>query len=300
LNEVNHHRLGIDLGGTKIEGILLDRSGRIRNRYRIPTPAGDYDAILDAISDVTAFLSEDESLPVGIGTPGSTSRNSPLMRNSNSTCLNGRNLLADLEQKLNRQVRLANDANCFTLSEATDGAAAKAGCVFGVILGTGVGGGICANGRLLEGINGIAGEWGHNYLNLEADNLPGRQCFCGKCDCNETWLSGPGLSKTYQALSGNSHSAHEIVQLATSGNSDAITTLNNYYTLLSRALAMVINIVDPEVVVFGGGLSNIPGLCDELSKRLPGEVFSDQIATRLMIARYGDSSGVRGAAWLWP
>ena len=292
-------RLGIDLGGTKIEGILLDRNGAVLNRLRIPTPQQDYDAIITAVSGLVHQLTDNDALPIGIGTPGSISRTSPLMRNANTTCLNGKPLHRDLEERLKRPVRMANDADCFTLSEAVDGAAAGAQTVFGVILGTGVGGGICIDGKLLNGINGIAGEWGHNYLRLEGQASCHRECFCGRLDCNESWLSGPGLARSYRERTGLDLPAREIVTQAGKGDEAADRVLSDYYVLLSRALASVINIIDPDVIVFGGGLSNIPGLCHRLSELLPGEVFSDSVATRLVTARHGDSSGVRGAAWLW-
>lgn len=289
-------QLGIDLGGTKIEGVVI-KDGDIVHRDRTSTPKDDYEAILECVArlidQIAAGLPRD--LPVGIGTPGSISTVTGLLRNSNSTCLNGKPLKEDLEKVINRPVRLANDADCFTLSEATDGAAAGASSVFGVILGTGVGGGFCFDGKLVQGVNGVAGEWGHNPLPLSPEFTSGRECFCGKKDCNETWLAGPGIELSYLLAMGNRLSAKEIVS---SDDEIARQVLTQYFELLARALAVVINIVDPEVIVFGGGMSNTPSLCEEVSKRL--QIFSDHVHTKLTIAEHGDSSGVRGAAWLWP
>ncbi|MBT4161048.1 MAG: ROK family protein [Gammaproteobacteria bacterium] len=290
-------RLGIDLGGTKIEGVLISPDGKIISRFRVPTPTGDYAATLDAVDRLIRELTDDPDMPIGIGTPGSISRISPLMRNANSTCLNDKPLLEDLENKLARPVRIANDADCFTLSEASDGAAAGSSVVFGVILGTGVGGGICINGNLLSGVNGIAGEWGH----IPLPDSPGqdRSCFCGRVNCVETWLSGPGLARTYELMSGSKKSAEEIADLASKGNMTATNTLDEYCSRLAGALAIVVNIVDPDTIVLGGGLSNIDLLYDLLPVRLAPHVFSDHVETRIVKARHGDSSGVRGAAWLF-
>lgn len=292
--------MGIDLGGTKIEGILLGPDGDTLNRTRIATPSEDYPSILRAIEQIIATLTDDPAMPVGIGTPGSLSRHSGLMRNANTTCLNGQPLLQDLHSQLGRPVRIANDADCFTLSEASDGAAAGEQIVFGIILGTGVGGGLCIGGRLLEGVNGITGEWGHNHLRLPASLLPGRACFCGKSDCNETWLSGPAIARSYLETTAQSLDAQAIAELAINGDSQAGEVMDTYYGLLASALSVVINILDPDVIVLGGGLSNIPGLCSAVAERLPAEVFSDRVSTRLLQASHGDASGVRGAAWLWP
>ncbi len=292
-------RIGIDLGGTKIEGVAMDSSGKITQRERLPTPKDDYQAILSAIGQIIGLLTDDPALPVGIGTPGSISRISPLMRNANSTCLNGQPLLHDLQQFLGRDVRIANDADCFTLSEATDGAARSAGNVFGIILGTGVGGGLTCNKQLVSGVNGIAGEWGHNPMPRTVDIQAARHCFCGRIDCVETWLSGPGLQRSYQAKAGAQLTVEAIVAAQQAGSNAATEVLETYCEQLAAALANVINLFDPEIIVLGGGLSNIDMLFDEVPRRLTRYVFSDHVATRLARAEHGDSSGVRGAAWLW-
>jgi fructokinase len=294
------NRIGIDLGGTKIEGVLLDSAGDIRRRERIPTPRENYPRILDEISALIARLTNDKHLPIGIGTPGSVSPLSPVMRNSNSTCLNGQHLLSDLEQHLGRAVRLANDANCFALSEASDGAGKHSPVVFGVILGTGVGGGIVVDGKLIQGPSGISGEWGHNSM-PEVEGLKrGRKCFCGRLDCVETWVSGPGLAKSYETQSRKALSALEISDLDVSGESTAGRVLDQYFEQLAAALAGVINVLDPDTLVLGGGVSNIKRLYQEVHTRLGRYVFSDHVGTRIVKAQHGDSSGVRGAAWLWP
>ncbi len=293
------NRIGIDLGGTKIEGVLLDGAGDIRRRERLPTPQEDYPSILEAISVIIDMLTDDKHMPIGIGTPGSVSPLSPAMRNSNSTCLNGKHLLTDLEQHLGRAVRLANDANCFALSEASDGAGSNSQVVFGVILGTGVGGGIVVDGKLLQGPSGITGEWGHNPM-PEVEHLKrGRACFCGRLDCIETWVSGPGLAKTYEAQTRKTLSALEIAALDVSGESIARQVLDRYFEQLAGALAGVINVLDPDTIVLGGGISNIERLYEEVPARLKKYVFSDHVGTRIKKAHHGDSSGVRGAAWLW-
>ncbi len=304
-------RLGIDLGGTKIEGIIVDGQGVIISRKRIPTPVGNYAAILAAVGSLIDELEQEtgqpKTLPVGIGTPGSESLSLGTIRNSNSTCLNGQPLRQDLEKVLARPVRMANDADCFTLSEATDGAATGSSNVFGVILGTGVGGGVCVNGQLISGVNRITGEWGHNPLALNAvqgqrlgANRTSRTCFCGRVDCVETWLAGPALSQSYFDHTGKQATAAEVAALAVEGDADAIDVMADYFELLALALANVINIIDPETIVLGGGVSNIPALYHELPRRLPKYVFSNDFNTRIVRAVHGDSSGVRGAAWLWP
>lgn len=294
------NRLGIDLGGTKIEGVLLDSTGDIKHRERLPTPQEDYPGILGAISTLIDTLTNDKQLPVGIGTPGSISPLLPVMRNSNSTCLNGKYLLNDLEQHLGRAVRLANDADCFALSEASDGAGLDSPVVFGVILGTGVGGGIVVDGKLVQGPSGISGEWGHNPMPEMTDLKRGRECFCGRLDCIETWISGPGLAKTYATYSRKTLSALEISALDISGEATARRVMDEYVEQLAAALAGVINILDPDTIVLGGGVSNIERLCEDVHLKLGKYVFSDHIGTRIKKARHGDSSGVRGAAWLWP
>ena len=294
------NRIGIDLGGTKIEGILLNSAGDIKRRERLPTPHEDYSGILDAISTLIAVLTDDKQMPIGIGTPGSVSQQSSMMRNSNSTCLNGKHLLSDLEQHLGRAVRLANDANCFTLSEASDGAGKDSTVVFGVILGTGVGAGIVVNGKLVQGPNGISGEWGHNTMPEVRGLSRGRECFCGRLDCVETWISGLGLAKTYAAHSQKTLSAREIAALDVSDESMARKVLDEYFEQLAGSLAAVINILDPDTIVLGGGVSNIERLYQEVHSRIEKYVFSDHVGTSIVKAHHGDSSGVRGAAWLWP
>ena len=294
--------IGIDLGGTKIEAIALSPQGALLARRRIATPQGDYDATVHAVASLVATIEIElgERGSVGIGTPGAVSAKTGRMKNCNSVWLNGRPLGPDLEAALGRPVRMANDANCFALSEATDGAAAGAAIVFGVILGTGVGGGIVVDGHALEGANAIAGEWGHNPLPWPRDDeRPGRACYCGRAGCIETFLSGPGLVADHARLTAERLDAIEIVQRAASGDAAAAVTLARYSDRLARALAHVINILDPDVIVLGGGVSNIDALYDEVPRVWSRYVFSDAVATRLVRNRHGDSSGVRGAAWLW-
>lgn len=302
-------RLGIDLGGTKIEGILLE-ANKIIDVFRRPTPKDDYGMTVDAIVSVITELEQrhqiSEPLPVGIGTPGAISHRTGLMKNCNSTCLNGRNLLRDLSDQSGRPVRIANDADCFALSEASDGAGADGQSVFGVILGTGVGGGFCYRGELLQGANAICGEWGHNPLALnalstftESSVTAGRPCYCGRRDCVESWLSGPAFEATYAERNGREASAKEIVANIDT-DADAAFVTEQYCHLLALALSGVINIIDPDIIVLGGGMSNNAVLYDRLPEILPTYVFSDQVNTVIRPARHGDSSGVRGAAWLWP
>jgi fructokinase len=295
-------RLGVDLGGTKIEIVALDDGGRELLRRRLPTPQGDYAATLDAIAalvrDAEAHL--DQRGTVGVGTPGALSKASGLLKNSNSVALNGRPLLRDLEAKLDRPVRIANDANCFALSEAVDGAGKGAETVFGVILGTGVGGGIVVRGHALTGPNAIAGEWGHNPLPWpRPDELPGPPCYCGKHGCLETFLSGPGLARLHQAAHGELLEAKAIADQAAQGNAACETSLQAYEDRLARGLAHVINLLDPEAIVLGGGLSNLERLYDNVPRLWSRHVFSDRVDTRLLRNVHGDSGGVRGAAWLW-
>jgi len=291
-------RLGIDLGGTKTEIIALEGSDE-RLRQRLPTPQGDYPATLQTI--VRLVREAEHQLgargSVGIGIPGTRSPDHGRIKNANSTCLIGQDLQGDLQRLLQRPVRLANDADCFALSEASDGAGAGADSVFGVILGTGVGGGIVIHGRLLAGPNAIAGEWGHNALpwRTPADG-PARRCYCGLDDCIETFLSGPG----WAARSALGLNAADLARLAHDSEPAAARALDTYCEQLARALASVINVIDPQVIVLGGGLSNIPALYQRVPPLLVRHVFSDQVNTRLVQARHGDSSGVRGAAWLWP
>lgn len=294
-------RIGVDLGGTKIEAIALDDTGQSLTRQRVATPQGDYASTLRAVVDLVTGIERELGVQgsVGVGSPGALSPATGVIKNANSTCLNGQPLDRDLAGALGRAVRVANDADCFALSEGTDGAAAGVPTVFGVILGTGVGGGIVVNGRLLSGPNAIAGEWGHNPLPWpHADELPGRPCYCGKAGCIETWLSGPGLAADHLAMTGCALTAHDIAQQALQGDVPCAMTLQRYEERLARALAGVINILDPQVIVLGGGLSNISGLSERVPRIWGRHVFSDQVQTRLVPALHGDSSGVRGAAWL--
>lgn len=295
-------RIGIDLGGTKIEGIALGQGGRELARRRIATPGG-YDATVAAIRDLVAALEQETQshATIGIGMPGAISPATGLVKNANSTFLIGRPFDRDLEAALGREVRLANDADCFALSEATDGGGAGAAIVFGVILGTGVGGGIVINGRLLSGPNAIAGEWGHNQLPwMLPDELPGPDCYCGKKGCIESWNSGPGFAAEYAASGEDPLTAPEIVAAAEAGSRPARFALRRYADRLARALSHVINLIDPHVIVLGGGMSNVAALYDEVPARWGAYVFSDRVDTRLLRNMHGDSSGVRGAAWLWP
>jgi fructokinase len=294
-------RIGIDLGGTKIEGIAME--GTIeRRRIRTRTPRGDYDATIRDICGLVASLegeSETRS-PVGIGIPGAISPVSGLVKNANSTWLNGRRLDRDLASALDRPIRVSNDANCFALSEATDGAGQGARVVFGVIIGTGTGGGITVDGRVIEGRQRIAGEWGHNPLPWPADEeRPGPACYCGRSGCIETFLSGPGLAGTFAALGGVESDAADIAARAEEGEPVASRAMAMYENRLARALAGMINILDPDVIVLGGGLSNIGRLYDNVPALWKQFVFSDSSDTPLRPAHHGDSSGVRGAAWLW-
>jgi fructokinase len=293
-------RLGIDLGGTKIEIIALDNKGKELLRRRVPTPKGNYYETLQAIAqlvrDAEAELGQGL---LGIGTPGALSRATGCLKNSNSVVLNGQPILQDLESLLQRSVKISNDANCFALSEATDGAAAGAEVVFGVILGTGVGAGIVVNGHILTGPNGIAGEWGHNPLPWpQPYELPGPQCYCGKQGCIETFLSGPGTARLHQHETGAFLSADEIVRRAEQGDAACERSLQTYENRLARSLAHVINILDPDVIVLGGGMSNIARLYANVPALWGEWVFSDRVDTKLVQHRFGDSSGVRGAAWL--
>ncbi|MBF0462129.1 MAG: ROK family protein [Magnetococcales bacterium] len=299
-------RIGIDLGGSKIEAVLLDDQGHIGLRYRVPTPQGNYAATLHRMVELVARLESHPTvarsgLPVGVGIPGALSTQTGLVKNANSVCLIGRDLAGDLAHALSRPVRLANDADCFTLSEARDGAAAGRAIVFGVILGTGVGGGIAVAGHLLQGANAITGEWGHNPLPWpSATEWPGPECYCGRTGCIETFLSGPGLSRQHQLTSGRQQTAVEIVAAAAQGEPGAERSLALYEDRLARALASVINILDPHVIVLGGGLAHIERLYTTIPALWGRHVFSDRVETALVPARHGDSSGVRGAAWLWP
>ena len=291
-------RIGVDLGGTKIEAAALDGAGEELARLRIPTPADDYRSTVEAI---VRLVEETESRAggsgtVGVGTPGSISPFTGLLRNSNSQVLNGRPLHRDLEAALGRPVRIENDANCFALSEAVDGAGRDARVVFGVILGTGVGGGVVVERRVMDGPNRIAGEWGHNELAGQGET---RSCYCGRSNCVETFLSGPATAGEYRRLTGEERSAEEVMRRV-GFDEDARRVLDLYAERLARALAAVVNILDPEVIVLGGGLSNIDALYERVPQEWGKWVFSEQASNRLLPNRHGDSGGVRGAAWLWP
>lgn len=295
-------RIGIDLGGTKIEGLLLTADGVEAKRVRIPTPQGDYAATVRAVAELVRLLDAEagQSCTVGVGIPGTVSPATGRVKNANSVCLIGQPLDFDLAQATHRPVRLANDANCFAVSEAHDGAASGAATVFGVILGTGVGGGIAINGHALVGANAIAGEWGHNPLPWPTDDeRPGPLCYCGKNGCIETFLSGPGLARDHMAHAGTHLSGEQIAARTAAHDVTCDATLKRYEQRLARALASVINVLDPDVIVLGGGLSNIERLYATVPQLWGAWVFSDTVATRLVRNVHGDSSGVRGAAWLW-
>lgn len=310
-------RVGIDLGGTKIEGIALSEGGEQLFRHRISTPQGDYPATLQCIVGLIQQIEQavGQQGSIGLCTPGALSPATGLLRNSNSVCLNGKRILTDLQEILQREIRIANDANCFALSEATDGAAKDASVVFGVIIGTGTGAGIVIDKKVLPGRNAIAGEWGHNPLPWPEDiERPGPECYCGKNGCIETWLSGPGIlrdhelscnDRRYNDVPSNDLHNSDIVdaetldQKACSGDEAANATLQRYETRMARGLAHVINILDPDVIVLGGGMGNIQRLYKNVPVIWGDYVFSDTVNTKLISPQYGDSSGVRGAAWLW-
>ena len=329
-------RIGVDVGGTKIEAIAIDATGQALLRRRVPSPSSDYAAIVDAVRRLVEELERElgSDAQVGVGMPGAISAATGLVKNANSTELNGRPFGADLARTLRREVRVENDANCFALSEAIDGAGAGHALVFGVILGTGVGGGLVHDGRLWVGANAIAGEWGHNELPSRTEpGLPGTPCWCGRRRCIETYLSGPGLARDHARSAAaacdaidahevlDAHAitaldraddaqprpdlpemldAHRIAALAAAGDAQAQATLARYCNRLASALATVVNVVDADIVVLGGGLSNIDALYPQVAALLPRHVFSDRCTTPVVKNRHGDSSGVRGAAWLWP
>ena len=298
-------RLGIDLGGTKIEGLVIDDAGAEKARLRVPTPATSYEEDVKAIADLVAELElrVGTRCTVGIAHPGAVSPATGLIKNANSTRLNGRPLKADLERALDREIRLANDANCFAISEASDGAAAGCGIVFGVILGTGVGGGIVIDRQIVTGAQAIAGEWGHTPLPLPRDDeRPGPQCYCGRMGCIETWLSGPRLQDQFAQRTSRQMRATDIADAALQGDAAATAHMEAYCDRLARALSVIVNILDPHAIVLGGGLSKMAVLYKRVPELWKRYVFSEAefIATRLLPPRYGDSSGVRGAAWLWP
>jgi fructokinase len=294
-------RLGLDLGGTKIAAVVLSDDGRAIWEQRVPTPRHDYDA---TVARIAALVAEGEAAvamrcTVGVGMPGAISPATGLVKNANSTWLNGRPLKVDLERALTREVRLANDANCLAVSEATDGAAVGADIVFGVILGTGTGGGIVVRGSVVTGGQAIAGEWGHNPLPWpDAGELPGPPCYCGRLGCLETWLSGPGLAADYARRGGSVLSSEEIVA-AVATDALAAATFDSWTTRLARGLASIINVLDPDVIVVGGGLSRVTSIYQDVPAIWSRWIFSDVVTTKLVPAQYGDASGVRGAAWLW-
>ena len=301
---------GVDLGGTKTEAIVLDAAGRTLWRQRLPTPAGDYRATLACVAELIARAETDtgtRAARIGVGTPGTLTRDG-VMKNANSQCLNGQPLQSDLAALLGRPVRIANDANCLALSEATDGAGAGAEVVFAAILGTGVGAGVVVNGRLLSGPNGLAGEWGHNPLPWPDDaDAPAPACYCGQRGCVETWLSGPGMAREHAALTGQALTTDAIARRAAEGDADCEATLQRYEKRLARALAQVINLLDPHVIVLGGGLSQLDRWRVNVPALWGAHVFNggssnsvkEPVRTRLVRSLHGDSSGVRGAAWLW-
>jgi fructokinase len=299
-------RIGIDLGGTKIEGVVIDPVGALLARERVATPRDRYDETVAAVAGLVARLERDVSTrcTVGVGMPGAISPATGLVKNANSTWLNGRRFSTDLAAAVGRPVRVANDADCFALSEAADGAAAGAATVFGVIIGTGTGGGVVVHQRLVSGPNAIAGEWGHNPLPWPRDDeRPGPACYCGRAGCIETFLSGPAVAKEYAAAAGlaagEAPDAAAIAVRAAAGDTLAEALMVRYEDRLARGLASIINVLDPHVIVLGGGLSNLARLYANVPVRWPAWVFSDRVDTRLVAAQHGDSSGVRGAAWLW-
>ena len=296
-------RIGIDLGGTKIAGIVLDAEGATRAEIRVPTPRDDYAGTLDAIAVLVASLERQAGTAgasVGIGMPGAISRATGLIKNANSVWLNGRPFAEDLAGRLGRPVRIENDANCLAVSEAVDGAGAGEAIVWAIILGTGVGSGIALRGRALTGRNAIAGEWGHNPLPWPRDDeRPGPACYCGRHGCLETWLSGPGLSADFFRSTGESRSGEEIVARAEGGDAAALAAMARHRDRLGRGIAHVVNILDPDVIVLGGGLSRVEGLVAALPEAIAPHVFTDAFDTPVRASRHGDASGVRGAAWLW-
>ena len=295
-------KIGIDLGGTKIEGIALSEAGVELYRQRVATPQGDYKCILQTIVDLISTIESqvNERGSIGICTPGALSPTTGLMRNSNSVCLNGKPVLTDLQGRLQRDIRIANDANCFALSEATDGAAKDGSIVFGVIIGTGTGAGVVIDKKVLVGANAIAGEWGHNPLPWPQDiELPGPECYCGKLGCIETWLSGPGIMRDHEIHNNEFIDPETLDGKARFGDFDAIETLQRYEDRMARSLAHVINILDPDVIVLGGGMGNVKRLYEHVPEIWGSYIFSDVVRTKLVAPLYGDSSGVRGAAWLW-
>ena len=295
-------RLGIDLGGTKIAGVALGPDGAVVAEHRIPAPRHDYAATLRAVGEMVTVLEQQagERGSIGIGMPGSISPASNLVQNANSTWLNGRPFARDVEAHLGRPVRIANDANCFALSEAVDGAGAGAASVFGVILGTGCGGGLVFDNRLIDGPRGIGGEWGHNPLPWATGNEhPGPRCWCGRHGCMETWVSGPGLEADHERTAGEKLASEEIGARARRADPHALASLDRHAGRLARGLAHVVNIIDPHVIVLGGGLSQLSHLYEQLPDRMAPYIFAERAQITVRPPRWGDASGVRGAAWLW-
>jgi fructokinase len=295
-------RIGVDLGGTKIEAVALDRDGAILARRRIPTPTHDYTAILRAIASLVSDIELETGRrgSVGVGSPGSLSAHTGLIKGSNTQVVNGKPLDADLARLLDRPVRVENDANCFALSEAVDGAGQGARVVFGAILGTGVGGGVVVEGKVVSGRNHVGGEWGHTPLPwMTREEYPGLRCFCGHDGCIETFLCGAGLAREYQRRTGEDRTGQEIVARAESGEAAARAALDAYQDRLSRALAVIVDILDPDVIVLGGGVSNVSRIYEGLTARVAAHAFTDALDTKILRNAHGDSGGVRGAAWLW-
>jgi fructokinase len=296
-------RIGIDLGGTKIEALAIDRTGKELVRHRIDTPRDDYRGTIQAMVGLVQRIEQEtgETGTVGAGIPGSVSGRTGLVKNANSLWLNGMPLEKDFAAVLGREVRIANDANCLAVSEATDGAAAGQGLVFAVILGTGCGGGLAVNGHVHRGRNGVGGEWGHMPLPwARPEETPGPPCYCGRRGCMEMWVSGTGVALDYLTVTGKKLTTRNIVSEAQSGERDALAALERFEDRLARGLAVLINVLDPEILVFGGGLSRFEGFYPQVAAKLPQYVFGGEVDTPLVPAKFGDSSGVRGAAWLWP
>ena len=295
-------RIGIDVGGTKIEALALDNQGHELVRHRVSTPQGDYPGTLAAVVSLVHRIEQEtgHTGTVGAGIPGSIRANGQV-KNSNSLCLNGKPFQVNLSQQLDREVRVANDANCLAVSEATDGAARGARTVFGVILGTGCGGGVALDGSVHAGPNGVAGEWGHNQLPwARPEELPGPPCYCGKHGCLEGWISGTGIAAEFTRITGRTLTTHSIADAAEQGSPEALAALDRFEDRLARALAGLVHVLDPDVIVFGGGVSRIPRIYKNLPALIRPYIFGGDFDTPLVPATFGDSSGVRGAAWLWP
>lgn len=296
-------RIGIDLGGTKIEFVALESDGRELHRHRVPTPRGDYDGTIRAIREGVQKIESElqRSATVGVGIPGTISQTTHMVKNANSTWMNGRPFDRDLSEALNREVRCANDGNCLAVSEATDGAGAGKRVVFAVVLGTGCGGGLAIDGRVHNGRNGVAGEWGHNTLPwMRPEEYPGPDCYCGYRGCIETWISGTGLEADYERATKTKLKGKEIIARSEAGEAAALESVGRYEDRVTRSLAQMINILDPDIIVLGGGVSQVPRLYQNVPKKLKEYVFGREADTPLAVAKHGDASGVRGAAWLWP